>query len=157
MNLEKIQSKDKRTLISCFVIIVRHTIPPSPHTLLHSQGTVHRCFSMATEASPPRDQARVPCTRMSLLHGCRGTCCTGVCCTGVCCTAIGACCRGLRHGCKSAQVVDYRSLQHACRGLRHNFTGLRHNSKSPQAASPHCRQLHAAEAQHIVITAASGR
>ena len=78
------------------MIIVRHTIPPSPHTLLHSQGTVRRCFSMVTEASPPRDQARVPCTRRSLLHGCRGTCWTGVCCTGVCCTAIGACCRGLR-------------------------------------------------------------
>ena len=157
MNLEKIQSKDKRTLISCFVIIVRHTIPPSPHTLLHSQGTVHRCFSMATEASPPRDQARVPCTRRSLLHGCRGTCWTGVCCTGVCCTAIGACCRGLRHGCKSPYVVDYRGLQHGCRGLRRGFTGLRRQSMSPQAASPHWRQLHAVDARRIVITATPGR
>ena len=58
MNLEKIQSKDERTLISCFVIIVRHT-RPSRHTL--PPHTAH--------CAPWRKPPPPPATR---LYGCTG-------------------------------------------------------------------------------------
>ena len=59
MNLEKIQSKDQRPLISCFVIIVSHS-RPSRHTL--PRGTVRRCFSIG----------RKPLPRTTRLYGCTG-------------------------------------------------------------------------------------
>ena len=67
--MEKIQSKDKRTLISCFVIIVSHTRPPLPP---HTPPLTGHCAPLLQHGggSPrPRDHERTPCGYRSLLHG----------------------------------------------------------------------------------------
>ena len=53
MNLEKIQSKDQRPLISCFVIIVSHSRPLPTHNPAHCAPLLQHW----AEAPPPHNQA----------------------------------------------------------------------------------------------------